>query len=279
MNNYSKSRKEHLCKYAKEKKLPVGGKFQGKETQWTDLILLYDNPNRLKIIEKYNLLNGLKLDTEFSKKLHMFAHHLSSSQILCYNYFRPMIIENGHPNIELIDIFKNRGIYIAQDVDCQFEYGGYELFPNEGTEYDFHLIDKDKETEVFIETKYTEEAFGKAYKNKKSKNGPSYSEKFKNVYTEMIEKCACLKSKKEIELDVFLNNYQLFRNVLRITDKSKYTVFIFPYQHSKLRKEYEQFKKNFITDEYSNNVIAIHWEELMKGKEESELFKKYFAMD
>lgn len=277
MNNYSKNRKVHLCKYAKEKKLPVGGKFQGKETHWKDLILLYNEPNKLKIIEEYNLLNGLKLDTEFSNKLHRFAHHLTSSQILCYNYFRPMIDENRHPNKELIDFFKKRGIYFSQDAVCRFEYGGYEVFPKEGTEYDFHI--KDEEKEVFIETKYTEETFGKAYKNKKSKDGSSHPEKFKNVYSKMIKSCACLKDKKEIELDVFLNNYQLFRNVLRITDKSKYTVFIFPYQHSKLCKEYEQFKKNFINNEYSNNVIAIHWEELMKGKEESELFKKYFAMD
>jgi hypothetical protein len=95
----------------------------------------------------------------------------------------------------------------------------------------------------------------------------------------MIKSCACLKDKQKIDLDVFLKNYQLFRNVLRITDKSKYTVFIFPYQHTKLRKEYEQFKKDFINNEYSNNVIAIYWEDLMKGKEENELYKKYFALD
>jgi len=277
MNNYSKDRKEHLCNYAKEIKLPVGGDFQGKETRWKNLILIYHESNKPEIIEKYNLLNGLKLDFDFSKKLHRFAHHLSSSQILCYNYFRPTIDKNGHPYKKLIDVFKNRNIYFSQNAVCQFEYGGYALFPMEGTEYDFHI--KDKETEVFIEVKYTEIAFGKANKNRKSKDQQNYDEKFERIYCPMIKSCACLKDKQKIDLDVFLKNYQLFRNVLRITDKSKYTVFIFPYQHTKLRKEYEQFKKDFINNEYSNNVIAIYWEDLMKGKEENELYKKYFALD
>lgn len=274
MKNYAENRRTHLVKYAQEQEQDyvekgiVGGNFQGKESKWKNLILKIDKTNRKSIIEKHNLLNGLKFDSHFYNRLHRFAHHLSSSQILCYNYFRPMI-NDGHPNNELCQIFENRGIKISEKANCQFEYGGYKLFPDEGTEYDFHIMDYDFNTEVFIEVKYTEAYFGKAKKDER------HREKFKKVYKNMITSCACLKN-KEIDEEEFLNNYQLFRNVLRITDKSKHTVFIFPKENEELLNEYNQFKKTYINEQYANNVKAWYWEDLMKGKEESKFFRKYF---
>lgn len=272
MKNYPENRKNYLVKFAENQSSlrgKVGGDFQEKESKWKNLILKIDKTNRKSVIEKYNLLNGLKFDSDYNR-LHRFAHHLSSSQILCYNFFRPMINE-GHPNNELCQIFKNRGIKISEKANCQFEYGGYILFPDEGTEYDFHIMDYDFNTEVFIEVKYTEAYFGKAKKDER------HREKFKKVYKNMITSCACLKN-KEIE-EEFFKNYQLFRNVLRITDKSKYTVFIFPKEHEKLLNKYNQFKETYINEQYANNVKAWYWEDLMKGKEESEFFIKYFLMD
>lgn len=274
MKNYAVNRKTHLGKYAEEHHLKVGGDFQGKESKWKNLILKIDKTNRKSIIETIetdNLLNELKFDSLSYNKLHRFAHHLSSSQIFCYNFFRPMINE-GHPNNELCQIFENRGIKISEKANCQFEYGGYKLFPDEGTEYDFHIMDCDFNTEVFIEVKYTEARFGRAEKDEK------HRKKFKKVYKNMITSCACLKN-KEIEEEDFFNHYQLFRNVLRITDKSKYTAFIFPKEHEKLLNEYIQFKETYINEQYANNVKAWYWEDLMNGKEESEFFKKYFLMD
>ena len=213
------------------------------------------------------MLNGLKFDSDYYR-LHTYAHHLSSSQILCYNFFRPLINER-HPNNELCQIFTNQGITISEKANCQFEYGGYKLFPNEGTEYDFHIMDCNFNTEIFIEVKYTEDCFASAKKDEK------HREKFKKVYKNMITSCACLKN-KEIEEEEFLNNYQLFRNVLRITDKSKYTVFIFPKENEELLNEYNQFEETYINEQYANNVKAWYWEDLMKGKEESKFFRKYF---
>jgi len=275
MKKYPENRKNHLIKYAEKQGLVsariVGGDFQGKESKWKNLILKNKNTNRKRIIEKYNLLDRLKFDSYFFNRLHRFAHHLSSSQILCYNFFRPMINER-QPNMELCQIFENRGIKISEKANCQFEYGGHELFPEEGTEYDFHILDCDFNTEVFIEVKYTEACFGKAKKDER------HREKFKKVYKNMITSCACLKNKK-IEEEEFFMNYQLFRNVLRITDKSKYTIFIFPNMHDELLYEYNRFKESYINEQYANNVKAWYWEDLMKGKEESEFFGKYFLMD
>lgn len=274
MNNYIINRKKHLCKYAEDNKLPVGGTFNGKESGWKGQILTYEKKFRKKAIEKYNLIGNIKLDAEFSNKLHPCAHHLSSSQILCYNYFKTMM-KGKHPTSELIKFFSERGVKITQQAVCEFEYGGYKLFPKEGTVYDFHI--QDEKTELFIEVKYCESAFGKLYG--KSKNEDTYRIKFDEVYKKMIDNCSCIRNKDVISEKDFFNNYQLFRNILRVTDDSKYTVFIFPRGHRKLCHEYTQFKNKYIEKHYVNNIIVIHWEDLMEGKESVDLYNKYFKKD
>ena len=95
----------------------------------------------------------------------------------------------------------------------------------------------------------------------------------------MIADCVCLKDKKNIQYCNFINDYQLFRNVIRVTDKNKFSIFIFPEKNKNIKNSFENFKKRYISEEYSDNVKALYWEDLMKGKEETELFKKYFAED
>jgi hypothetical protein len=127
--------------------------------------------------------------------------------------------------------------------------------------------------------KYCEQYFGKVRSFSKSKNGQNHKTKFDSVYKKMLEECKCIKNNTPISIEMFLNNYQLFRNVLRVTDESKYAVFIFSKKHLKLCDEYTKFKEQYIAKQYSNNIMAIYWEDLMQGREKTELYNKYFKED
>ena len=115
---------------------------------------------------------------------------------------------------------------------------------------------------------FMEDGFGGA------KTDPRHREKFNGTYSDMLKKCRCLKDNNPSYKD-FLKNYQLYRNVLRITDKHKYTIFITAKGNAKTYTQLDAFLKN-INDEYKGNVIALYWEDLIeKGHP---LFDKYIAV-
>ena len=87
--NYTKGRWAHLAKYAVEKGLRCGGLYQGRP--YCHILFVEDDKQNEAI--KKNLLKGVKSD--MLAKLHTDAHHLNSSQILCYNFFRPLITNDG----------------------------------------------------------------------------------------------------------------------------------------------------------------------------------------
>ena len=266
MKDYIENRKKHLCKYAKENNIDVGGEYNYKGKIYSyDHILKNKDKKELNLIEELRLKDK-PFDLIDKKKLHRFAHHLNSSQILCYNYFRPMITDNKEPKDELLRLISDNIISIKSNAICEFEYN-----PNteEGTEFDFY-IKQDEYTEIFFEIKYTEYQFGQAKNDERHKN------KFEDIYKEMIDKCKCLKT-KNIEFDVFIKNYQLFRNILRVTEENKFSIFLLPKEHERLRKSFETFKNDYVSKEYCNNVKVLYWEDLVKGKENTELFKKYFS--
>lgn len=273
MGNYSDNRKEHLCNYAKSRNLPVGGLWKGKRSQWSGLIL-----DKKHVVQDYNLLGGISLDLMPVDKLHMYAHHLNSSQILCYNFFRPMLDKNGHPSEELKILVGEKITPITSDASCQFEYDDYERYTTEGTEFDFHI--EDTCAEIYFEIKYTEDMFGDVKPIKtEEKFDKRHIEKFNTIYAEMINECTCLKKNVNITKEEFFKNYQLFRNVIRITDKKSFSVFVFPKKHLKLRQSFEEFKDRYISKDYCDNVKALYWEDLVSKETHPDLYEKYFMED
>lgn len=272
MKDYSENRKAHLCKYAQDNNLPVGGKWKDKPYNHILIKKIENNKCNIERTVFDNLIKEIKEINNpfgFLDKLHIYARHLNSSQILCYNYFRPMLSDNRRAKEELVNLISEKITPITNDAECKFEYKPYE---NEGTEFDFY-IKQDACKEIFFEIKYTENGFGKA------KDDKEHNEKFESTYKSMIADCVCLKDKTNIPSLKFFNDYQLFRNVIRVTDKNKFSIFIFPKENENIVSSFERFKKCYISEEYSDNVKALYWEDLMKGKEETELFKKYFAED
>ena len=75
--------------------------------------------NQLKCIKEQPFL--------IAGHLHRYAHHLNSSQLMCYNFFRPYIKrtkERYCPTPKLVKLLCDNGIKICLDdnAKCQFEY-------------------------------------------------------------------------------------------------------------------------------------------------------------
>ena len=267
---YSENRKNHLKEYASEHNLPVGGTYNYKgDVSHYDHILRYVEGERKETIERFNLLPEGTRKISFDgfipvKKIQRFAHHLNSSQVLCFNFFRPMVKDNHTPEQTLIELLKGQGIAISENAKCCFEYDDYTEYNEEGTEFDFYI--SDEEIQVYFEIKYTEDGFGGAKKD------DSHRDKYVNTYCKMLNDCKCLKNPK-VTFEEFCKNYQLYRNVLRITSKSKYAIFVAARGNTTTDKQLKNFMKN-INESYKKNVIALYWEDLIR--ERHPLFEKYF---
>ena len=272
---YVENRKGHHKEYAEEKGLKCGGLWGGKP--YSHILFVEDGQTKCEVVKKYNILEGIDCDL-LTTKLHSDAHHLNSSQILCYNFFRPLIdIANGSP--KLVEKLQNFGVNIATISECEFEY-------NDGkgdyTEFDFYIKGKNSkgaDTKVFIEVKYTEaslrcsEAFS-------PKTQAIYERKYNDVYTKMFAAQRCL---KEIpSYNEFYTYYQCFRNVLRVENENTYSIFLYP-SKNEIAKKFSKFRE-FLADSYNegnklygSNVLFVNWYDKDIVDRNSELYKKYFA--
>lgn len=269
---YSENRKKHLKEYAKKHDLPVDGTYNYKgQIIHYDHILSYEKDKKIETIEKYNLFPEGSRKITFdgfipANKIHRFAHHLNSSQVLCYNFFRPMVKDDHTPEQKLIELLKEQGIAISENAKCCFEYDGYADY-KEGTEYDFYIFDKEKEIQVYFEIKYAENGFGGAKRDNRHK------EKYDNTYRKMLKECQCLKS-QDVTFEEFCKNYQLYRNVLRLTKRNHYSIIITSKGNMTTNKQLDEFLKN-INEPYRKNVIALYWEDLIEKNHP--LYEKYIA--
>ena len=260
--NYTKNRWAHLARYAVERGLRCCGLYRGRA--YCHILFVEDEGKKFDVVKK-NLLKGVKAD--LLVKPHIDAHHLNSSQILCYNFFRPLIDKNGGAIQELVDRLSEQGIPIEKGAKCTFEY---EDDLGDGTQFDFHIASG--ETEVFFEVKYTEKEFGPI------KRESSARTQYKERYAVQFGKQNCLVEKPQDEDDFIKkakNDYQLYRNAIRITDKNKHLVLLYPKENENVEKEAQLFYDQKINDDYKENVHLVHWENIVD--KESELYKKYFA--
>lgn len=225
-------------------------------------------------ITKYNVLtDGIVFNlVEFPKKeLHTLANHLTSSQMLCYNFFRLLLKEESSHNREikitqdlvewLHTSFPNLP-KVTNSAKCVFEY---KFDDEEETSFDFCIMDE--QITLLFEIKYTEDGFGKA------KNDDKHQNKFRTVYRSLINNQDTVYT--NIPETVFFKNYQLFRNAIR-TNGNIYFVAIFPYNNKKCKKEFEYFRNNYV--QHSERIVSIDWEEAFLNSPitaNSELRNKY----
>lgn len=258
--DYAEGRKKHLAKYAIEKDLKCCGLW--REKPYCHILFVEDDKQNEAI--KKNLLKGVKVD--MLAKPHTDAHHLNSSQILCYNFFRPLITNDGKATAELVSLLGKYGLAITNNATCQFEYNDK---IKDHTQFDFYI--KEGEIEFFFEIKYTENCFGGASSSDSAKR------QYKNWYEEQFKQQQCL---KEIpaNIDDFIANYthyyQLYRNAIRITDENKHLILLYPKNNTTVNHEATTFIEDKIKERYRDNIHILYWEDIVK---EGELYEKYFA--
>lgn len=208
----------------------------------------------------YDKNSGLNL------KLHTYAHHLNSSQMMCYNFFRPLINKTNEASYLLIEILKEfcPRIEYKQQAKAVFEY--IEKDNKEKTNFDFYV--KSGDVEVFCEIKYTEQNFGKECKAQNDSH-------FDNQYRSMVDACSNIWKKPVKESDFMSKYFQLFRNALRAKTPNRYVLFICPKERDDLRMSFELFKNDYIKDDCTN-IKYVTWEELMFAAEKYGLDVKEF---
>ena len=237
---------------------PIPGLWQGKGAPRKHILGKPSSPKeRADLINKYSLLPTVPLVDSGTIHLHQYAHHLNSSQIMCYNFFRPMIEGfDGtmyHPKDDLIKLF---GMEVDEELEhknavCNFEYIDKS---KDNTNFDFYF--KSNQIEVFCEIKYTEERF-------KPSSAKDPHERFESVYKPMIDKAKDIFANGSISESVFNTKYyQLARNAIRATSSGKHVFFICPRSNENLMNQFDQFSK-CLTDEGRKRVKLITWGEIV----------------
>ena len=274
---YDKFRSIVLEKIVHEFDNPEPGLFRG-HGPYDHIISNPNSTDRERIVNEYLLLPDVpKIQGEI--KLHPDAHHMNSSQIMCYNFFRPLLSEYDKnekvykPSDALVDLV---GKIIDTPLEnknssCKFEY----IQPNtDTTNFDFYL--KCGDVEVFFEIKYTEKEFAK------KKITPESELQYEKVYKPMISKAEHIFKDKVISASDFLKNFQLLRNAIRAIDNNKYVVFICPRAHDNLVNQYNKFKEQFLSPKGEEHVKLVTWESLLTAAEElsinqGEFCKRYIS--
>ena len=275
---YDKFRSIVLEKIVHEFDNPEPGLFRG-HGPYDHIISNPNSTDRERIVNEYLLLPDVpKIQGEI--KLHPDAHHMNSSQIMCYNFFRPLLSEYDKnekeykPSDALVDLV---GKIIDTPLEnknssCKFEY----IQPNtDTTNFDFYL--KCGDVEVFFEIKYTEKEFAK------KKITPESELQYEKVYKPMISKAEHIFKDKTISASDFLKNFQLLRNAIRAIDNNKYVVFICPRAHDNLVNQYNKFKEQFLSPKGEEHVKLVTWESLLTAAEnillsQGEFCKRYISI-
>ena len=241
-NSFKENVCEHLAKYNSW----GNGTFRGKTySHIANIEGKYKDDVVLEIIKSDGVTK-----TDMFCKPHQYAHHLNSSQVVCYEFFRPMIDNKDDmlKAVEMMGIPSNAFINFNAEFEKEFDDG-------EGTNFDFFLSAKNN---LYVEVKYTEQGFGTCDDDERHRL------KFENTYKPLIYNSPCVKEelKKEICFTQMRDCYQLFRNVLRIKNDSDYVVFLFPEKNSIAKTQYEKFRDLYLSSKGRQNVKGVYWESL-----------------
>lgn len=258
---------------------PIPGLWQQKGQLRTHIL---GNPStseqKAELINKYSLLPNVPSIDCNTIHLHQYAHHLNSSQIMCYNFFRPLIDSYDgkmyKPKDSLLNLI---GMEIDQEIEphgavCNFEYIDDSA---ENTNFDFYF--KKEDVEVFFEIKYTEREFSK----KSSAKDPHAQ--YESIYKPMIENTKELFIGETISEQDFNNEYyQLARNSIRATSADKHVFFVCPKEHEELINQFVEFSDKYLTEKGKERIKLITWEDLVQdayrlGINVNEFANRYLA--
>lgn len=276
---------QHLVEYAKNDKelssCNFGGTFNNKKDKEGKIIHYPHIFNEHNEWER-NLLQPYRdrlVSSIETIKEHKDAHHLNSSQMMCMNFFFPLIVEN---KLELLLEYINPQIEWGK-ATAQFEFNSpLELAKakanhlshdiSEPTNFDFY-IETENGYHLYFEIKYTEQDFGKPKKIKGTNEYPSqYDEKFYKVYNELIPEC--INPQRKGDKLFFLSHYQLMRNLVHLQTEKDYVIFLVP-QKNPIIKHAREIRKELVS--LSDNCKIVEWEDIIKVVENDPQLHEYYA--
>lgn len=245
-SDYRKKAIEHLVEY-KENVLNLknkNGMWRGKPY---DHILPNDSESKNFIdpgyydfskLYKHKLIIKSNQAGSIEVGLHINYAHLNSSQVMCINYFTPLLFYQVLLK-EIIRVFT--GVKLSGNITGNFEYTPNEI--DNRTSFDFYLEDETRQ-KLYFEIKYTEQRFGVKKCDANDWN---------KVWHKMIANSAYLNN---ISIEKFYKDYQINRNICRVRDTNRdHVCFIVPQKSSDIwRKQYDHRYKN---------VHWIPWESLL----------------
>lgn len=278
MGAFQKDVKTHMETYDGQNNELIdkkGGTWQGKGSYGH--ILKDKNDWYYNLLWPYRDKGSLVHDIKSGLiKKHMYAHHLNSSQMMCMNFFYPLMIED---KLDIILKAINSKIKWGKPV-ALFEYnspmeigkaaelGKQELF-GEPTNFDF-FITTSNGYRVYFEIKYTEAEFG-APEKKNNSYPQKYYDKFE-VYKSLIP--SCFKDEYKANADYFLDHYQLMRNLIHLQSSNDFVVYLVPGENP-IISEAEEIKN--VLNSLQDNCKVVKWEDIITVVENEPLLKDYYA--
>ncbi|MBP6739715.1 MAG: hypothetical protein KA146_06975 [Leptospiraceae bacterium] len=253
-SGFKERRIKHLNEY-KTKNLELAnlpkGKFTFRKKLYEYNHILPKNERAKNFIEYYR--NNF-IDSHFYNEnmMHLFSHHLNSSQAMCINFFFPLVHEK---KLEYVLEFLKSSSFpttIGEDEKIRYDKVEFEKKSEDETSFDFYF-ETVSGKKFYFEIKYTEGEFGKA------KADDSHKEKFDRVYKKNLER---LTEKYKDKLE-FLNNYQILRNLIHI-DKNSYVVFVYPEGNKKIKEQAEEAKDKMLIKDWEKHFFPTTWEDLFE---------------
>jgi hypothetical protein len=223
------------------------GKWRNSEKIYSH-ILPVDNKNLNLLLPYRTRLEKYLEKNEKEIKKHIYFHHLNSSQAMCLNFFYPLIKEQKIEVILKMLGFENEEINYKEtcfEKASEIERKHYNYRP---TSFDFY-IETVSGKKFYFEIKYTEQEFGKA------KYDEIHIRKFNEVYKMNLD----FITDKYCDVEAFLKNYQILRNLICISENS-YVIFLYPSKNKKVKSQAEYAKEHFIKTEISNHQRNLTWE-------------------
>ena len=253
-----------------------GGAWKGKGS-FAHILRDSQNDWMFNLLLPYREVGSLVQDIRKGViKKHMYAHHLNSSQMMCMNFFYPLMIEDRLDIIlKAINSKIRWGKPVAlfefnspMEVGKAAELNKEKLF-GEPTNFDF-FITTSNGYRVYFEIKYTEAEFGTP--EKKNNSFPQkYYDKFE-VYKSLIP--SCFKDEYKANADYFLDHYQLMRNLIHLQSSNDFVVYLVPGENP-IISEAEEIKN--VLNSLQDNCKVVKWEDIITVVENEPLLKDYYA--
>lgn len=259
--------KKHLIEYKKSVlKIDKKGEWSGR--LYEHILPKMNQEKNIIKVDGIDPMMAFRKNNKFivAPLLHSYFAHLTSSQALAFNLFGPFLIKGKFEFLEGL-----LGIPLGEVLNYAFEFS-----KKDRTKSQFDLyVECSSHVKVFFEVKYTENTIATRSHSKNNK------QRWQILFKPRMERI--LKDSSNA-YELFFSQYQLWRNIITITDENVYSVFVFLKDRTDLKKQVEDAVRQ-VKDEYVSRIKIVNIDDICKlGHNISDLkafykefYRKYLA--